>query len=132
MQKQTSTRWLGDEEGSIPPNNESLIEYFSSLTLVVCVHCAQELTEIKADLLDIKDLLYRQRVVAYENSETIDTKSKQVARLEDEVGVLCTMIEDLQLQLTKSRSPPEEQSNPSEVQNSSIDLNFLTNPNAYI
>lgn len=101
-----------------------------TLAPAVCVQCAQKLTKIKVELSDIKDLLYRQRVVAYENSKIIDAKCKQVSKLEDKDGVLRTMIEDLQLYVTKSGSLLEERSNPSKFQNSGIDLNHLTDPNA--
>jgi len=59
-------------------------------------------------------------VVAYENSKNIDAKGKQVDKLEDKVFALHTMIEDLQLQISKIGSPPEEHNNPSKVQNLGI------------
>lgn len=96
-------------------------------TLSLCLPCAKELVEIKVHVSNIKDLVYCQRVVSYENSENIDANGKEVNNIEDEVVALKTMIKDIQLLMSNTGSPQEEQSK-SEIKNSGNDLNNTTDP----
>lgn len=63
--------------------------------------CSSEHIELHVNIFKLQTLLHQLRIAASEMQELNMEKIKKIGKLEDEVGVLKIMLEDLQIQLNQ-------------------------------